>query len=140
MSHATYEGSVDMRVCVDDSRKIPTQCAGGNTCDDCISAAHRLEGRNGEWKRVEGRFLGISGANISCQCALSPLGMAPFAHLADGHLDLILIRKASRLKHLQYLLRTAGDSRTAVSKYKISHHPRLSFRLSGFSALCYFSI
>ncbi|CAL8105220.1 unnamed protein product [Orchesella dallaii] len=122
LSHATYEGSVDMRVCVDDNRKIPTQCLGGSSCDDCTNSANRTG--NGEWKRVEGRFLGISGANISCRCALSPLGMAPFAHLADGHIDLILIRQASRLKHLQYLLRTAGDSRRAfalpfVERYKV---------------------
>lgn len=104
-----------MRVCADrESRKIPTQCLGGNSCEDCITAATRAEGKNGEWKRVEGKFLGISGANISCRCALSPLGMAPFAHLADGHIDLILIRKASRFQHLQYLFRTAGDSRRAV--------------------------
>lgn len=118
MAHATYEGSVDMRVCVDDSRKVPTQCLGGNCCEDCNTASSRTT--VGEWKRVEGRFLGISGANISCQCALSPLGMAPFAHLADGHIDLILIRQASRLKHLQYLLRTAGDSRRAVRRRKKS--------------------
>ena len=105
-----------MKLAVDDSRRPPTECGGGNRCDDCGTGypISSKETSANEWKRVDGRFLGISAANISCRCSLSPRGMAPFAHLSDGHLDLILVRKASRLNHLRYLLRTGGDSRTAV--------------------------
>ncbi len=115
--HQAYEGSIEMKLATDDSRRPPTECGGGNQCDDCGTGApiSSKEVSEGEWKRIDGRFLSISAANISCRCTLSPRGMAPFAHLSDGHLDLILVRKASRLNHLRYLLRTGGDSRRAVS-------------------------
>lgn len=102
-----------MKVANDDNRKIPSQCLGGKGCDDCDELLNPSNS-NGEWKRVEGRFIGVSGANISCRCSLSPQGMAPFAHLSDGHMELIVIRQTSRLSHLRYLLRTTGDSRRAV--------------------------
>ena len=118
-----------MKVCVDDFRKPPTICNGGNGCDDCMNVSIG-DKKPGEWRRVEGNFIGISGANISCRCALSPLGMAPFAHLSDGYLDLILVKKASRLGHLRYLLRTASDSRRAVSQCKFKKHSdNMSFRI-----------
>lgn len=44
--------------------------------------------------------------------------MSPSAHLGDGHVDLILVRKGSRLDQLKYLLRTA--SKTA-SPFDLDH-------------------
>lgn len=116
MNHAAYEGTLEMRLAADDSRKPPSEC-GGSNCLDCASkeTLATKEPFQSEWKRVEGRFLGVSAANISCRCTLCPRGLAPFAHLSDGHLDVILVRVASRANHLRYLMRTAGDSRRAVS-------------------------
>jgi len=103
-----------MRIAADDSTP-PSECGAGNGCVDCASRESSKETLQSEWKRVDGRFLGISAANISCRTLLCPRGLAPFAHVSDGHLDLVIIRKASRANHLRYLIRTGGDSRRAVS-------------------------
>jgi len=103
-----------MKISTDENRKLPTQCGGGKGCEDCNANESKT---SSEWKRVEGHFIGVSGAIISLRCPLTPMGMAPFAHLSDGHMELIVIRKASRLNHLRYLLRLAGDSRRAVSPF-----------------------
>jgi hypothetical protein len=114
-----------MKISTDETRKIPSQCKGGKGCEECNST----EGKSStEWKRVEGCFIGVSGAIISLRCPLTPIGMAPFAHLSDGHMELIVIRKASRLNHLRYLLRIAGDSRRAVSRRRI-HILKLRYSL-----------
>ena len=36
----------------------------------------------------------------------SPKGLTPSAHLGDGNLDLILVKKTSRVNYLRYLIRT----------------------------------
>ncbi|XP_036616097.1 ceramide kinase [Trichosurus vulpecula] len=58
-----------------------------------------------EWKVIQGKFLAINAANMSCACPRSPKGLSPVAHLADGSSDLILVRKCSRLNFLRYLIR-----------------------------------
>jgi ceramide kinase len=127
VKHAAYEGSIDMKLVLDESRKGPTECGGGDGCGECNSEVKTLDGKSKveQWKRVEGKFLGVSGANVSCRCVLSPRGIAPFAHVSDGCLDLILIRKASRFSYLQYLLKIGGDSRSSfalpfVERYRVA--------------------
>nr|KAF6494173.1 ceramide kinase [Rousettus aegyptiacus] len=58
-----------------------------------------------EWKVVCGKFLAINAMNMCCACARSPGGLSPAAHLGDGSLDLILIRKCSRFNFLRFLIR-----------------------------------
>ncbi|XP_035902299.1 ceramide kinase [Anopheles stephensi] len=53
---------------------------------------------------VRGKFLMVSGANISCSCERSPQGFSPFCHLGDGLLDLVLVRHTSMLNNLRLLL------------------------------------
>ena len=65
---------------------------------------HRFSSDHG-WKTLSGRFTSIVGANISCMCAKSPEGLSPSAHLADGCLDLVLVRHTSRLQHLRHMIR-----------------------------------
>ena len=72
LSHATYKGSIDMKQVVDENRKVPTQCKGGKGCEDCETSSMRTITE--QWRRVEGEFIGVSAANISLQCPMSPLG------------------------------------------------------------------
>ncbi|ELK07536.1 Ceramide kinase [Pteropus alecto] len=58
-----------------------------------------------EWKVVCGKFLAINAMNMTCACSRSPGGLSPAAHLGDGSLDLILIRKCSRFNFLRFLIR-----------------------------------
>uniref|UniRef100_A0A182NZD5 Uncharacterized protein n=1 Tax=Anopheles epiroticus TaxID=199890 RepID=A0A182NZD5_9DIPT len=53
---------------------------------------------------VRGKFLMVSGANISCSCERSPQGFSPFCHLGDGQLDLVLVRHTSMFNNLRLLL------------------------------------
>lgn len=60
------------------------------------------------WKIVNGNFFMVSGANISCACERTPKGMAPYSHLGDGHVHLVLVRKTSILNVLRLLVRLTG--------------------------------
>ncbi|XP_053681245.1 ceramide kinase [Anopheles nili] len=53
---------------------------------------------------VRGKFLMVSGANISCSCERSPQGFSPYCHLGDGLLDLVLVRHTSMFNNLRLLL------------------------------------
>ena len=57
-------------------------------------------------KVIEGKFMSITGAVMSCMSPKSPLGLTPSAHLGDGNLDLIVVNKTSRVNYLRYLIRT----------------------------------
>uniref|UniRef100_A0A034VPS3 Ceramide kinase n=1 Tax=Bactrocera dorsalis TaxID=27457 RepID=A0A034VPS3_BACDO len=63
-----------------------------------------------EWKTINGEFFMISGANITCACTRSPNGVAPYSHLGDGYLDLVLVRKTSLLNNVRLLLNLTGRS------------------------------
>jgi ceramide kinase len=124
LSHATYDGVIDIKQTTNEPRKPPSMCRGGVGCEDCDNDCDYGRPKAQSWKKIEGNFIGISAANISLKCPMSPMGMAPFAHLSDGCMELILVRKATRMDHLRYLLRTAGDSRTAftlpyVERYRV---------------------
>merc|ERR1712223_1184825 len=55
---------------------------------------------------IEGEFMSITGAVMSCMSPKSPKGLTPSAHLGDGNLDLIIVNKTSRVNYLRYLIRT----------------------------------
>ncbi|XP_005286919.2 ceramide kinase isoform X1 [Chrysemys picta bellii] len=76
-----------------------------------------------DWKVIKGKFLAINAVNMSCACPRSPKGLSPAAHLADGSIDLILVRKCSRFNFLRYLIRhTNQDDQfdfTFVEVYRV---------------------
>lgn len=68
-----------------------------------------------DWNEIHGKFIAINAANMSCACPRSPKGLSPFAHLADGNADLILVRNCSRLDFFKHLLRhTNKDDQVGV--------------------------
>jgi hypothetical protein len=52
-------------------------------------------------------YMAILCAVCSCRSDRSPLGVAPGAHLSDGHLHLILVRRCSRAQYLRFLMEVA---------------------------------
>ena len=62
------------------------------------------------WHSIKGRFISVIGANISCACAKSPEGLSPSAHLANGCLDLILVKHTSRLQYLRHMIRLSSKA------------------------------
>lgn len=69
------------------------------------------------WKVIKGKFFMISGANISCACHRSPQGMAPYGHLGDGCLDLILVNHSSFLNNLRLITRISASEKHIVSSH-----------------------
>ncbi|VDM31108.1 unnamed protein product [Hydatigera taeniaeformis] len=63
------------------------------------------KGLTTRWQVIVGDFVAVNAFLISCRCAKSPLGPAPAAHLGDGFLDLVLVRRCSRMKYLRYLVK-----------------------------------
>lgn len=59
---------------------------------------------------LQGYFLMVNSAVTSCSCSKCPEGLSPSAHLADGNLDLILLRTSSRADLLRYLLSHIGKA------------------------------
>lgn len=65
---------------------------------------------------IQGKFLAINAASMSCACPRSPEGLSPAAHLSDGTTDLILVRDCSRLNFLRHLYRhTNTDDQVCVT-------------------------
>lgn len=77
-----------------------SRCATKDTVPSSIDSS--------SWRTIQGQFISIIGANITCRCAKSLDGISPNAHLGDGVFDLILIRKTSRLQHLRHMMRIAN--------------------------------
>ncbi|CAH8840939.1 unnamed protein product [Trichobilharzia szidati] len=67
------------------------------------------KGLNEGWHTIRSNFLAVNACIQSCRCARAVCGPAPWAHLGDGCLDLILVRKCSQLQFLRYLMRIAKN-------------------------------
>ncbi|XP_052865484.1 ceramide kinase [Anopheles cruzii] len=63
---------------------------------------------------INGKFLMVNGANISCSCERSPQGFSPFCHVGDGMLDLVIVRHTSFFNNLRLLL-TMTSKRKKIS-------------------------
>lgn len=59
--------------------------------------------RAGDWKTIEGEFNAIMAVVMPCRSDRSDSGLAPFAHMADGIIHLIMVRKCSALQYLRFL-------------------------------------
>ncbi|KAL5111453.1 Ceramide kinase [Taenia crassiceps] len=69
------------------------------------------------WRVTIGDFVAVNAFLISCRCAKSPLGPAPSAHLGDGFLDLILVRRCSRMQYLRYLVQLTNRHRKRQAQH-----------------------
>ncbi|XP_042308351.1 LOW QUALITY PROTEIN: ceramide kinase-like [Sceloporus undulatus] len=65
---------------------------------------------DGEWQRVQGRFLAVNLTSMSSACPKSPEGLSPCAHLADGTADLILVHECPMFSFLRHLTRHTNCS------------------------------
>nr|CAI5827655.1 unnamed protein product [Callosobruchus analis] len=65
-----------------------------------------------KWHTVSGKFFMVSGANISCACSRSPKGIAPYTHLGDGMVHLVLVKHTSVFNNIRLLLRLSSSDST----------------------------
>ncbi|KAM9403149.1 ceramide kinase-like isoform 1-T2 [Salvelinus alpinus] len=147
LTHQYYEGTVAFLPAEDnlgnprDKIKCRTGC---HICEQGANNGHLLSGDHvhkmaeensdketsgdGVWRVIRGKFLAINAASMSCACARSPRGLSPYAHLADGTTDLILVRKASRLDFLRHLIRhTNKDDQFDMSFVEVHRVRRFRF-------------
>ena len=84
---------------------------------------------------IEGQFMSVTGAVMSCMSPKSPKGLTPSAHLGDGNLDLILVQKTSRVNYLRYLIRTnmpsANNSPFQLPFVQVYRVKEFTFRAKG---------
>ena len=85
----------------DESKKV--KCF--ENCSICSASNSESKGSGDEkFKRIQAKVFMMNSANISCACQRSPAGMAPFAHLGDGYVNVIVVRHGSLWQNLKLLL------------------------------------
>ncbi|BBN11743.1 ceramide kinase [Marchantia polymorpha subsp. ruderalis] len=72
--------------------------------EELEEASAELQATKPRWRSLRGSFHSVGGAVMSCRNDKAPDGLAAHAHLADGLLHLILIRKCSRPSYLRQLI------------------------------------
>ncbi|XP_069766072.1 ceramide kinase isoform X2 [Narcine bancroftii] len=123
LTHQCYEGTISYLPATGTlgSPRDQKPCTAG--CRICQHSTEQLKASQKEskfkslnseehqpWKVIKGKFLAINLANLSCACPKSPKGLSPAAHLADGTMDLIVVRKCSRFSFLRHLIRHTNSS------------------------------
>eukprot|EP00475_Leptophrys_vorax_P002472 TRINITY_DN11379_c0_g2_i1.p1 TRINITY_DN11379_c0_g2~~TRINITY_DN11379_c0_g2_i1.p1 ORF type:complete len:284 (-),score=34.62 TRINITY_DN11379_c0_g2_i1:295-1122(-) len=85
------------------------------------------------WRTVQGRFHSVGGAVISCRNDKAPDGVATHAHLADGNLELIMIKECSRPQYLHQLLCLAWKGADPLNFNFVEHRktPAFTFQALG---------
>uniref|UniRef100_UPI00398E5211 ceramide kinase isoform X2 n=1 Tax=Pristiophorus japonicus TaxID=55135 RepID=UPI00398E5211 len=121
LSHHCYEGTISYLPATETlgNPRDQAPCTAG--CHICQYSGEQLkltkkrkfkcidDEEQQQWKVIKGKFLAINSANMSCACPKSPKGLSPAAHLADGTIDLILVRKCSRFSFLRHLIRHTNN-------------------------------
>lgn len=101
-----YQGEVAI---LTEKNEIPSEKCFEN-CSTCSNESG--EGKvKAQWKTIKGKFFMISGANISCACSHSPNGIAPYSHLGDGNMHLVLVRHGSFFNNLRLLLNLSNKKK-----------------------------
>jgi ceramide kinase len=63
-----------------------------------------MDTSSGNWHTIEGEFNAIMAVVMPCRSDRSDSGLAPFAHMADGIIHLIMVRQCSALQYLRFLM------------------------------------
>ncbi|CAH0562734.1 unnamed protein product [Brassicogethes aeneus] len=81
------------------------------SCDKCLSNKNsKCDNLSCHWEIFEGKFFMVSAANISCACSRSPKGIAPYSHLGDGLVHLVLVKHTSFINNIRLLLRLSSKN------------------------------
>ncbi|GMH32730.1 hypothetical protein BSKO_00564 [Bryopsis sp. KO-2023] len=72
-------------------------------CRPAASAINSTSPISSPFKTLEGDFISIIATVTPCRSDKSQHGITPYAHLGDGRMHLVLVRKTSRLNYLKWL-------------------------------------
>ncbi|PIK37166.1 putative ceramide kinase [Apostichopus japonicus] len=88
-------------VCKDKGEYIPLESGDVNLDEPDQNITVKV---SNQWEMKHGEFNAINAAILSCTSLKAPGGL-PAAHLGNGCVDLVLVKRCSRLQYLRYLLR-----------------------------------
>lgn len=121
IKNRTYKGSVNILSSIQDGSPNDSERCHSN-CARCISVS-KLKWQNNPLDKNDinqlrllekrGPFVGVNAAVTACRCPQTKKGFSPSNHLANGCVDLILVRPCSRLQYVHYLLRTGWTKKSA---------------------------
>lgn len=57
------------------------------------------------WKTIKGSYINISVFTTPALCEMAPLGLSKHSHLADGYLDLVIVKAVERRHFIRHLKR-----------------------------------
>ncbi|KAK5637889.1 hypothetical protein RI129_000192 [Pyrocoelia pectoralis] len=78
-------------------------------CNRCGSSEDHPSGVN-KWSSISSNFFLLAGANISCAGTKNPHGLAPYCHLGDGYLNVLLVHHTSLYQRLRTLQRMSQST------------------------------
>eukprot|EP00899_Mesostigma_viride_P026663 jgi/Mesvir1/7181/Mv18209-RA.1 len=84
----------------------------------------------GNWVTIEGEFMSVAAAIISCRNDKAVDGASRHAHLCDGHLDLIIVKKCSRLQQLRQLIMTSKKGADPFTLKNVEVHKTIAFHFT----------
>ena len=87
-------------------RKLLSASPAGQKC--CCTSCQAPQARpppvvQGQWHTRAGSFKSIMAIVTPCRSDQSTLGLAPYSHLSDGRIQLVLVKECSILQYLQFL-------------------------------------
>ncbi|KAK9890084.1 hypothetical protein WA026_008894 [Henosepilachna vigintioctopunctata] len=108
LANKGYRGEVALLTNTESNDISRTKCF--ENCDTCGKDGNE-EVVKSQWRTVSGKFFMVSGANISCACSQSPNGIAPYSHLGDGNMHLVLVKHGSIIDNLRLLLNLSNKKK-----------------------------
>lgn len=112
IKNRAYQGKVRILLSKEDGSPRDIKRCHTN-CDLCRQLKDSPLDSDLKFLERRGSFVGVNAAVTACRCPQTKKGFSPNNHLANGCLDLILVRPCSRLQYLQYLLRTGWTKKSA---------------------------
>ncbi|XP_030762356.1 ceramide kinase [Sitophilus oryzae] len=100
-----YNGEI--AIYTDKKEVLDVDCK--RSCQICTEKEME-KGDNCKWETFQGKYFMVSGANISCACSRSPKGIAPYCHLGDGKVNLVLVKHTTVLNNIRLLLRLSRQN------------------------------
>ena len=115
----TYNENLQQMSRPEDDIECQSEC---QTCRSASLSADLGELDEQEWNEVEDDYMSIMVMNHACVSEKSPCGMYRFAHLSNGNMTMILVRKCSWFQYLMFL-----KSMSDHGKFSLTYIQHISY-------------
>lgn len=96
-----------------------------------LSLALSPAGVQGQWHTRTGSFKSIMAIVTPCRSDQSTLGLAPYSHLSDGRIQLVLVKECSILQYLQFLASIPQSGRHGSGSRRRQSSSSMAFATCG---------